>query len=452
VCSGEISGAVGECPDLIGAFMADDRTVHRTIVDRFRLLWEERRFLFRVTALGCLLATTIAFLIPRQFEAITELMPPDRDAGSGLASLLAMTRPDGGLGGLAGDLLGLKTSGALFVGILRSHTVEGRIVDQFDLKKAYGVRHRVDARRELENNTQISEDRKSGIIFMVVTDHQPERARDIAHAYVSELDRLVADLNTSSAHRERVFLETRLKSVKQDLDAAAKDFSEFASKNTAIDIQEQGHAMVQAAATLQGQLIAAQSELEALRQIYSDANVRVRSIKARIAELQKKLDQMGGGDLTAAANNAEGSLYPSIRKLPLLGVTYSDLYRRTKMQETLYQVLTQQCELAKVQEAKETPSVKVLDEAGLPEKKSFPPRLPIMVMGTGFAFVAAMFWVFLTATWLETDQQDPGKLLVQEVCAGIRAKIGLVSRNGSRFRIVRDKMLSFRRASDHHGL
>jgi uncharacterized protein involved in exopolysaccharide biosynthesis len=210
VCSGEISGAVGERPDLIGAFMADDRTVHRTIVDRFRLLWEERRFLLRVTALGCLLATTIAFLIPRQFEAITELMPPDRDAGSGLASLLAMTRPDGGLGGLAGDLLGLKTSGALFVGILRSHTVEGRIVDQFDLKKVYGVRHRVDARRELENNTQISEDRKSGIIFMVVTDHQPERARDIAHAYVSELDRLVADLNTSSAHRERVFLETGL--------------------------------------------------------------------------------------------------------------------------------------------------------------------------------------------------------------------------------------------------
>ena len=210
--------------------------------------------------------------------------------------------------------------------------------------------------------------------------------------------------------------------------------------------------MVQAAATLQGQLIAAQSELEAMRQIYSDANVRVRSIKARIAELQKKLDQMGGGDLTAAANNAEGSLYPSIRKLPLLGVTYSDLYRRTKMQETLYQVLTQQCELAKVQEAKETPSVKVLDEAGLPEKKSFPPRLPIMVMGTGFAFVAGMFWVFSTAIWLETGEQDPGKVLVQEVCAGIRAKIGLVSRNGSRFRIVRDKMLNLRRAPNHHGL
>jgi len=437
--------------DVRDSFAVDENTVRQKIIERFRLLWGMRRFLFQATAWGFVLAAAVAFLIPLRFEAITELMPPDRESGAGLASLLAMTRPDGGLGGLAGDLLGLKTSGALFVGILRSHTVEGRIVQHFDLRKVYGVRRGTDARRELENNTQISEDRKSGIIVIAVTDHKPERARDIAHAYVNELDRLVADLNTSSAHRERVFLEERLKSVKQDLDLAAKDFSEFASRNTAIDIQEQGHAMVEAAAALQGQLIAAQAELEALRQIYADTNVRVRSTKARIAELQKKLDQMGGGDLTATANNVDGSLYPSIRKLPLLGVTYSDLYRRTKMQETLYQVLTQQCELAKVQEAKETPSVKVLDEAGLPEKKSFPPRLPIIFMGTGCAFVLAVLWVFGTTTWQETDQQDPGKILVQEICARIRARVGLISRNGSRFRSAREKILTFKRSSNQPG-
>jgi uncharacterized protein involved in exopolysaccharide biosynthesis len=421
----------------------------RKIVGRFRLLWEKRRLLFRALLWGFVVAGSVAFLIPRRYEAITELMPPDRETGSGLASILAMSRPDGGLGGLAGDLLGLKTSGALFVGILRSHTVEGRIVDQFDLRKTYGVRRQADARRELENNTQISEDRKSGIIFIVVTDHRPERARDMAHAYISELDRLVADLNTSSAHRERVFLETRLQSVKQDLDTAARDFSQFASKNTAIDIQEQGHALVEAAATLQGQLIAAEAEREGLRQIYSDGNVRVRSVEARIRELQKKLDQMGGGDLgtAEAAGTEDRFLYPSIRKLPLLGVTYSDLYRRTKIQETLYQVLTQQCELAKVQEAKETPSVKVLDEAGLPEQRSFPPRIPIVFLGTGFALAVSVLWVLGGAAWQEIGADEPAKALLLEIYASLRAKMGQPSRESFRLGGVREKIVNFRRRS-----
>src|SRR6202022_1287261 len=106
----------------------------------------------------------------------------------------------------------------------------------------------------------------SGILTITVTDNDPNRAAAIAQAYVDELDRLVAQVSTSSARREREFLEERLKSVQADLEAAEKEFSQFASKNSAIDIKEQGRAMVGAAAALEGQLIAAKSELEGRRQ------------------------------------------------------------------------------------------------------------------------------------------------------------------------------------------
>jgi len=419
------------------------------VVNRLRLLLEKRVFLFRVAAYGLALSTLFAFLIPFRYEAHTQLMPPDSELTSGLGSLLAMTAKTGnGLGMLAGDLLGVRTSGSLFIGILRSQTVEDRITDQFDLKSVYGVRLMQNARRQLEANTQISEDRKSGIISIGVTDHSPQRAAAMAQAYISELDRLVVELNTSAAHRERVFLEERLKSVKQDLDSSEKEFSEFASKNTAIDIKEQGRAMVEAAATLQGSLIAAQSEFEGLRQIYSDNNVRVRAVRARIDELQKKLQEMGGGDLTsAAANSGSASLYPSIRKLPLLGVTYADLYRKTRIQETLFELLTQQCELAKVQEAKETPSVKVLDVATVPEKKSFPPRLVIMILGTFLALMLGTLWVLGKASWKEMDPQHPSKRLARDIHAQIAADLRLTSGNGTRLRHVRDKILWFRRPS-----
>src|ERR1700732_11692 len=151
-----------------------------------------------------------------------------------------------------------------------------------------------DARKDLEGHTTISVERKSQIIVISVTDRSPQRAAAMGQAYVEELNRLVAQLSTSSARRERIFLEGRLQAVNQDLEAAEKDFSQFASKNTAIDVKEQGKAMVEAAAMLQGQLIAAQSQYEGLREIYTDTNPRVRTLKARIDELQRQLEKMAG--------------------------------------------------------------------------------------------------------------------------------------------------------------
>src|ERR1700683_1829735 len=344
-------------------------------------------------------------------------MPPDDKSSSGWALAAAMSGQLGGLGALAGDLLGMKGSGAVFVGVLQSRTVADRLVDRFNLKKVYRESLDQEAVKDLAEKSDISEDRKSGIITISVTDHDPRRAAAMAHAYVEELDRLVAQLSTSSAHRERVFLEDRLKTVKEDLDSAAERFGQFASKNTAIDIQAQGKAMVDAAAELQGQMIAAQAELEGLKQIYTDGNVRVRELQARIAELQKQLDKLGGqsGGPTRDLSSANDPSYPTIRQLPLLGITYADLYRRTKIEEAVYEVLTQQYELAKVQEVRETPSVKVLDPAAIPERKSYPPRLLIMAGGLGLSLVCGVIWILLTRYWTETDPKDPNKAFFIEV-------------------------------------
>src|SRR5947208_15022532 len=166
----------------------------------------------------------------------------------------------------------MKNTGALFISILYSRTVSDRLIELFQLNRVYHTKLIEDTRLALWEDVDISEERKSGVIGITVTDKDPRRAAGMAQAYVTELNRLVAEVSTSSARRERVFLEERLKAVSLDLEAAEKDFSQFSSKNTAIDIKEQGKAMVEAAATLQGHYIAAQSELEGLKQVYSDNN------------------------------------------------------------------------------------------------------------------------------------------------------------------------------------
>jgi capsule polysaccharide export protein KpsE/RkpR len=406
-----------------------------------RLLWDRRRSLIKASAIALLASTLVAFLIPKSFTSVTQLMPPDAQSSSGMAMMAAMAAKSvGGLAGMAGDLLGLKSSGALFIGVLRSQTAQDRLIQEFGLQKIYGLygkTSRTDARKKLDENTSISEDRKSGIISISVTDHDPKRATALANGYVDQLNSLVAELSTSAAHRERVFLEDRLKVAKRDLDDAGDQLAQFSSKNNTLDIQTEGKAMLDAAGALAGQLIVAQSELEGLRQIYTDNNPRVRSLNARVGELRKQLDKLGGMPSDAAkgakssADVSNGMPYPTIRSLPLLGAKYADYYRRAKIQETVFELLTEQYELAKVEEAKETPSVKVLDPAQVPEKKSFPPRLLIMFLGTFLVLSMSVVWVLGAEHWRTADPDDPRKILAKEVVESLKARAHWFSRNGA---------------------
>ena len=270
---------------------------------KLRLIWDHRRLLLRWMVYGFVISTLVAFLIPRRFESVARLMPPDQSS-SGLAMLAAAASGrsglgstglgGGGLGSIADDLLGMKNSGDLFIGILQSTTVQDDLINKFNLRKVYWDRYMEDARKDLAEKTAVTEDRKSGIIALRVTDRNPQRASAMGQEYVAELNRVVMLLNTSAAHREREFLEGRLLQVRNDLESAENTFSDFMSKNTALDIPAQGKAMIEASAELEGQLIGAQTELESLRQIYADGNVRVRTVQARVDELQHQLEKMGG--------------------------------------------------------------------------------------------------------------------------------------------------------------
>jgi capsule polysaccharide export protein KpsE/RkpR len=432
------SSAVKTSPEVLRALDIDQLLAHRLQQDqlesrerkiaRVSQLWDQRKQLAKCAAWGAAAALLIALIIPSRYASTTRLMPPDSPGGQSMAMLASIAGKVGGnLASLGGDLLGMSTSADLFAGVLQSRTVQNDLISKFDLREVYGQRRWVDARKELESRTNVSIDRKSGILTIRVTDHDPARASALAQEYVTQLNAVVTQLNTSSAHRERVFLEERLDQVKTELESAEKDFSQFASKNGAIDIKEQGKAMVEAAAILEGQLIAAQTELQGLRQIYTDQNVRVRETQARVDELHRQLLKMGGKqEPPGDTPSKDDDFYPSIRKLPLLGVAYADLYRRMRIEETVFETLTQQYEIAKVQEAKEVPSVKVLDPPEIPEKKVFPPRILLVVLGALIALLIGASWTIANDGWEKIDAQDPAKVLVLRMVCSVRPQLDYV--------------------------
>jgi len=384
-------------------------------------LWARRRTLTRVAVMALVLSTLIAFTMPKQYESGTSIMPPDQPTGATamLAALAgrAGTGGLGSLGGLAGGLLGAKTSGELYMDLLHSGTVTGALADRFHLQQVYGKRYMKDTLKKLSARTQISENKKSGVITVIVTDTDRQRAQGLANGYVEELNKLLARVSTSSARRERQFIEQRQSAVLKELNDAQEQLSAFSSSTSTIDIKEQTRATVDAGAKLQAQLIVGQSELESLRQIYGDENVRVKAARERIGVLQHELGKTGGTAPTPgdALTQANGELYPPLRRLPALGVRYANLYRRVRVQEAVYDLLSAEYETARIQEAKEIPTVSVVDAAGWPEKKSFPPRLLFMLAGTTIALLIASFAMLLLRSWDALDEDSDLKHLAHQL-------------------------------------
>jgi uncharacterized protein involved in exopolysaccharide biosynthesis len=417
--------------------------------ERLALLWRERRVLWRVAWKAVVVAVIVAYSLPKHYDGITKIVPGENQSGAAglLGKLGAGSSLAGGLGLDTASLLGVKTPSAFYIEVMKSRTVQDRLIDRFDLRHRYsrigrwfpGVyntwigRHWLEGdyyvtRKHLYDFTDFDEDKKTGVVTLTFTDYDRQTAANIANAYVEELNRVTAELNTSDAHRERLFLEDRLKQAKQELDQASLALSQFSSAHSVMDPQNQGRSMMDAAARIQGELVVAESELKALQQTYSDDNVRVRSTRARIGELQSQLKKLLGSPGTQlTGGDAPGSsLYPSMRALPLLGNQYGDLYRQAKIQETVYQFLTQQYEMAKIQEVKELPTVRVVDRAVPPERKSGPHRILIVLLSVLGGLVLASFWIIGKNSWEQKPGDHPSRLLLEQVSGDVHASMRII--------------------------
>jgi capsule polysaccharide export protein KpsE/RkpR len=399
---------------------------------RALFLWGYRRLLLRVTAIALLVSVILAFfVIPKRYTSITSIMPPDSGGGAGsmLMSALAGKGGLGALGGLAASLLHEHNSTALYISLLESGTIADHLINRFDLRNVYHKRYYVDAAKHLAHETKITDDKKSGVITIKVEDTDPVRARDLAQAYLDELNKLVNLTSTSSARQERIFVEHRLQSVQSDLENAQIQLSDFSSKNTTIDITAQTRAMVDVGARLEGEIVAEQSGLESMRQVYTDDNIRVREAEARIGVLQRELNKLAGSSTpepaSASSTQMAGELYPPLRQLPRLAVQYADLYRRVKVQEAVFELLTQQYEMSRLEEAKDVPVVRVIDPPGIPEKKSYPHRVILSGVLTLLAFAATSMFLLLRERWANVDNADPRKRLADAIGGSLQRRKSL---------------------------
>ncbi|WP_447974965.1 GumC family protein [Nitrospira sp. Kam-Ns4a] len=366
------------------------------LLDYWRVIWKRRWLIGGLFVASTVTALVVSLLMPKVYESTATLLPSlDSKESGGLGALLAAS----GAGGAA-QSLGISLPGApatptdIFVAMLKSRIMADAVIEQFNLRTLYKAKTMEDARKQLESNTKITLT-KEKVIKITVEDTNPQRAADIANFYVTNLDRLNQTLNVSKASQHRKFIERRLAETQANLLREEEELKEFQTKNKAVAVEAQSKAMIEAAATIQGQIMAQEVQLQVLSTYLSPDNPELARVRSSIDELRKQLHLLESGK--GGKGMLPGDrLHPAMITVPALALDYARAMRELKVQETLYTLLTSQLEQAKLQEARDTPTVQVLDPAVPAEKKSKPSiRLNVTIAGVLALFVGIFLAFFL---------------------------------------------------------
>ena len=345
-----------------------------------------------------IVACGLTLLMPNIYTATARILPSQEDSG-GLSSML------GSMGGLA-SLAGISSGGGkgeLYVGMLKSRTVSDAIIERFDLMKHYEWNSRSGAYSAMAGMAKFSLGKDDGILSVSFEDEDPALAADIANAYVEELQKLNVKINLNNAGRERLFLEDRLKLVKRDLANAEDALKEFQEKNKAIRIDDQASAIIGAIASLKGELASKEVELGVLLSSQTEQNPQVVALREGIIQIKEQISKM---ERSPQGNEVSGDIFLATSEVPELGIQYARLLRDFKVQETLFELLTKQYEVAKISEAKSTSTIQILDNATPPDGKSKPKRAMIVILATFCAGFVSLIVAFVRGFGSKLEGED----------------------------------------------
>lgn len=373
------------------------------LVPLMRVGLKRKRLVGAMTLSIIVLAFTIALLLPKQYKAAVVIMPPQQSSSSG-AALMAQMGNLGAMASAAGGMV-MKNPNDQQVALLRSRTVEDAMVARFDLQSLYHTRYASSARRHWERTTATDDGAKDGLIRLSVIDHNPNRAANMANAWVDEYRRFTATLAITEASQRRLFFERQLEAAHEDLARAEDDVKRTEERTGIIDIEGQDHSMIASAAVLRGQLAAKQIEIRAMREFAADQNPDLQRAQEEAAGLEAQLAAMD-----AASERSTGNLAAPKGNVTQAGLDYTRALREVKYRETIQDLLTRQYEGARVDEARQGVMVQIVDVATIPDRP-FSLRKILIMVG---ALVVALPVALLIAAGIEMI----AILLRKRKCAG----------------------------------
>jgi uncharacterized protein involved in exopolysaccharide biosynthesis len=328
-------------------------------------------------------SVALSFALPNVYKGTTKLLPPQQ-AQSGALALLSQL---GGAAGMAAGVSGLKNPNDMYVAMLRSTTVADKLIAQFDLKKAYDTDSQEKARKFLEENTEISSG-KDGLITIEVQDKNQKTVARMANAYVDQLLQLTRSLAVTEASQRRVFFEQQLEQAKNNLATAEIRLKGAIDQSGVISVDAESRSVLETVAHIKAKISAKEIELNSMRAFVTTTHPDFRRIEEELISLRRQLASLENGSNVSAAGNAIDTKADNKQS----GLQSIKLLRDVKYYQMLYELLAKQYEVARLDEAKDTSLIQVLDPAQEPERKFKPKRSVILLLSSMIAFFGVVFW------------------------------------------------------------
>ena len=359
------------------------------------ILAEKRGLILGVTAAFAIVSVAAAFLLPKWYTASARILPPQQNQ-SLASSFLSQLGGAGSLAAVAGKDLGLKNPNDLYVSMLKSRTVADALVQRFQLQAVYGKDILSDVRKKLEKCSDIT-DTRDGLIRISVQDRDPKRAAAMANDYVDQLRRMTAGLALTEAAQRRLFFDFQLQKAKESLALAEQNLSETQQRTGLIQLDSQAKAIIESVASVRGQIAAKELALRSMRTYATDQNAGVVLAQQELAAMRQQLTK-----LERQQNAGSGDLHIPTKQIPEVGLEYVRALREVKYNETIFEVLAKQYEIAKVDEAKQGSVIQVIDTAIEPDRHSWPTRWLLVLVSTTMGFLGSVLFVCVGAGFAQS--------------------------------------------------
>jgi tyrosine-protein kinase Etk/Wzc len=348
------------------------------LLDLLLVMAERKKEIILATLIGALITTGLVFLVHPTWTAKAVVLPPQQ--GQSSAGLLTQ------LGNLA-SLTGLGSSGAkdpndLYMAVLQSNTVADGLIKRLNLMAAYKTKKLSMARRTLAGNSKFSSE-KGGMISITVKDEDPHRAAQIANAYVDELHDINSRLIIGEAGVRRNFFGQQLALEKDRLTDAEIALQQAEESTGAISPAGQTGVVISQVAALQAQIISREVQLDALRTSSTDQNPDVIRLNNEIAGLRNQMLTLE----SVQKGRKPGDISLTSRSLPAYQVLFIRKQRDVQYHTLIFDLIARQFEAARLDEAKASPLIQVLDPAEPPERKSGPYRALWVLVGFVLGFI-----------------------------------------------------------------
>lgn len=346
-----------------------------------RIVLLRRRLIAGASVACAILLFAASLLLKNTYKATALVMPPDHSSSS-LSMLSSAGLPAGALAAL-----NVKSPGDLYVALMQSPAVENSVIDRFNLQTLYKRKHRSEARRELESRMQILSDAKSGIISVSVVDTDPDRAAAMANAIVDGFDKLSSQLAITDAARRRLFFERQVAETRANLGRAEDALQASSARTGILEPEGNARATIGYEEQLRAQIAAKSVELQSLQTYNSDENPEVQTARRELQALQGQ-----AGALKQSTTGGAGGTKASQSSASL---DYARKLREVRYNETVFELLMKNLEVARLDEAREGNVVQIISSATPPDMKDGPHRSFFLVGGFLLGLLGSVIWVLL---------------------------------------------------------